>query len=278
METIELLVTSLDEAQSKAADQWGVSVDEVKVTVLEETKGLFGRPGKLKVKAEKAKARLSKAKKTETTETTAPTLTIVEAEPVAAASEVPAPEKRKPAKKGKAAEAAPTEGQATQPEESTDSTEAPMATEEEANQVVEILNDLLEKGNLRATATVAGVNGRYINLQVDGKDVGYLVGKRGEVLNATQYLLNVITSRQLRNGVRVSLDGDHYRERREQTLTTMAINIATEVRNRGEEAVLDALPAFERRIIHQALVEFEGVNTYSEGEEPHRRVVIAPAE
>jgi spoIIIJ-associated protein len=77
--------------------------------------------------------------------------------------------------------------------------------------------------------------------------------------------------------VRVVLEGDSYRERRAQTLTDMALKLAQEVRARGEEAVLDALPAFERRVIHQAIVDLEGVTTYSEGEEPNRRVVIAPS-
>jgi spoIIIJ-associated protein len=73
------------------------------------------------------------------------------------------------------------------------------------------------------------------------------------------------------------VEGDNYRERRAEMLTNMARQIAEQVVERGEEAVLDALPAFERRVIHQALVDIEGINTYSEGEEPNRCVVIAPA-
>jgi spoIIIJ-associated protein len=95
-------------------------------------------------------------------------------------------------------------------------------------------------------------------------------------LNALQYLCNVIASRKVTNGIRVTLEGDEYRQRREQILTQMALEVAEEVKKRGEEAVLAPLPAFERRIIHQALVEFAGVETYSEGEEPERCVVIAP--
>jgi spoIIIJ-associated protein len=104
------------------------------------------------------------------------------------------------------------------------------------------------------------------------------VGKHGDVLNAMQYLVNIIASRRIERGVRATLDGNDYRRRREEALTTLAQRIAEQVQKRGEEAVLDALPAFERRIVHKALGEISGVTTYSEGEEPNRRVVIAPVE
>ncbi|MCH8979662.1 MAG: hypothetical protein IH945_10540, partial [Armatimonadetes bacterium] len=83
-------------------------------------------------------------------------------------------------------------------------------------------------------------------------------------------------TRKLGRGVRVVLEGNEYRKKRQEVLTKLATQIAKEVASRGEEAVLDALPAFERRVVHKALSEFEGVKTYSEGEEPERRVVIAP--
>jgi spoIIIJ-associated protein len=115
-------------------------------------------------------------------------------------------------------------------------------------------------------------------VQLDGKDVAHLVGKHGEVLNALQYLINIMAGRRFGNGVRVTLDGNDFRKRREDQLTQLAQNIADQVRKRQEEAVLDALPAFERRIVHKALSDLGGITTYSEGEEPNRRVVIAPAE
>ena len=120
------------------------------------------------------------------------------------------------------------------------------------------------------------LQGKYINLSIDGKEAGYLVGKNGEVLNSLQYLINLIAKQQLGNGVRVTLDGNDYRKKRAESLTALAEKIADKVKERGEEAVLEALPAFERRVIHKALQEIEGVTTYSEGEEPDRRVVIAP--
>ncbi|MBS1709137.1 MAG: KH domain-containing protein [Armatimonadetes bacterium] len=267
MDSIEIIATSEEEALSQAATALGVPADSVKLAKIEETKGLFGKPGKIKYSATAAKAKAAKAPKAAKPEP------VVEAAPApepAAKPEKPArAAKAKPAKKEEAPAAAAAEAPEARPEV--------VATQEDADNLVAILNDLMAKANLHAEATVASLNGRYVNLEIDGQDVSYVVGRRGEVLNALQYLLNVVSSRKLQNGVRVVLEGDSYRQRREAILTQMAIDIATEVKKRGEEAVLDALPAFERRVIHQALVEMEGINTYSEGEEPERRVVIAPA-
>jgi spoIIIJ-associated protein len=153
-----------------------------------------------------------------------------------------------------------------------------VATDEDAEELADIVNEILDIAELQAKVQPTSLNGRYVNMELDGRDVAYLVGKHGEILNAFQYLVNIIASRQLESGVRVTLDGNNYRRRREEALCNLALQIAEQVRERGEEAVLDALPAFERRIVHKAISEFDGVSTYSEGEEPNRRVVIAPAE
>lgn len=268
MQTIEIVAISLDEARSKAASQLGVAEDAVTLEVLEETKGLFGRPGKLTVRATAGAAVAS-----------------------APADEKPAKvakaPKGKPAKAAKTEEAAPAEAEA--PAERPERPERPArgekperadveATQDDADQLVAIVNRLITAGDLDVTCTCTQIQGRYVHLNLEGKDVGNIIGRRGEVLNSLQYLLNTIAARRLDNGVRITLEADHYRERRAATLTEMAQKLAAEVINRGEEAVLDALPAFERRVIHQALVDMEGVSTYSEGEEPNRRVVIAPAQ
>ena len=122
------------------------------------------------------------------------------------------------------------------------------------------------------------ISGLYVTIELDGQDAAHLVGKQGEVLNATQYLVNIIAGRRFNNGVRATLDGNNYRRKREARLEAMATELAKQVRARGEEAVLDALPAFERRVVHKVLSTLEGITTYSEGEEPNRRVVIAPAD
>lgn len=264
MKSIELVATSLDEAKTKAAAQLGVSADQVQIEVLEEAKGLFGKPGKLTVRA--------------TAEETAVEAPKVEEKPKKEPAKK-AEAKQKPAKSETAVAEIeePKAESADDVEESEEGSQEPaMASQEDADKLVAYIRTLMEEGQLEVEVKTTDVNGRYVNINLDGPDAGFLVGRRGEVINNLQYLMNVVAARQLHNGVRVVLECDSYREKRAEYLTKMAVDIATQVKERGEEAVLDALPAFERRVIHQALVDFEGVATYSEGEEPARRVVIAP--
>lgn len=300
MDTLELTAPNLDEARALAASQLGVDPALITLTVLEEKKGLFGRPGSIKVKAEakaapaekpakeaKPKGRTAKAAPAAPADEPAPAAA-EEAEAAPAEPETEAePEPAKPAKgRGRAkkdapaaAEGGPAAEEAAAPAESSEEPAVERsASDEDGDFMVNCFNQMFDEGDLRVKAKVVSLTGKYINIELDGRDVSWLVGKRGEVLNALQYLGNVIASRQLNNGARVVLDGNKFRERRLEILTKQATDIAEQVKANGMEAVLDPLPAFERRIVHQALADYPGVVTYSEGEEPARKVVIAPAE
>lgn len=289
MQPIEVTAKSLDEAKKAAASKLGVDVTQIEATVVEETKGLFGKTT-LRVSARVIEAAPSSAapaapaavppkeggRSRRGTKKEAPVeapVAVAVAEPVVPAPVEAAPPKRSRSGKPKAAEA-------TEEPEHSSSEEGPevVATQEDADRLADLLRELVASAELNVTVKATGFSGRYVNLQLDGRDAAFLVGKHGEVLNALQYLVNIIGSRRIANGVRATLDGNDYRKRREDTLTQLAVNIAEQVKKRGEEAVLDALPAFERRIVHKALSTVEGITTYSEGEEPNRRVVIAPGE
>ena len=292
MPSIELTVKNLDEAAATAAEQLGVSADQVKITVIEESKKLFGKVS-YKVKAEapdapaaaapaapaeekkKAPAKAKKAEAAPAEEVAAP---VVEEKKAAAPKKLGAKKKTEDAPAPAAAVDAPaaTEEAAPAAEQEEDNGPEIAATPEDAAKLGDILELLAKQSGLDAEIVVGELQGKYINLSIDGKEAGYLVGKNGEVLNSLQYLINLIAKQQLGNGVRVTLDGNDYRKKRAESLTALAEKIADKVKERGEEAVLEALPAFERRVIHKALQEIEGVTTYSEGEEPDRRVVIAP--
>lgn len=276
MPSIEITAKSLDEAMTIATEKLGVPADAVTLTVVEETKGLFGKKN-LKIKAETADAAPAAPAK-QAKSKAEPKATVKKEEE--AAPVVEEKTAKKPARGKKVAkEEAPAE-KAPEATTETAATEAPevVATAEDAKRILEIATNVITSSGLDAEVQLANHDGKYVNLTLDGKEAGYLVGKSGEVLNQIQYLLNVICAQQLRNGVRVTLDGNDYRRNREEQLTLLANQIAEQVAKRGEEAVLDALPAFERRIIHKALTENKLVSTYSEGEEPNRRVVIAPAD
>lgn len=117
-----------------------------------------------------------------------------------------------------------------------------------------------------------------IEAHIFGQDVGTLIGRRGRTLNDIQYLLNVIMRRQyaLLNKM-IVLDIENYRSRREKTIKQLAVNAARKVSREGFEQVLEPMTPQERRIVHIALQDFSGITTYSSGEEPHRKVVIAPS-
>lgn len=276
MESIEITGKTIDEATKTAATKLGVDAKSLKVTVLEEVKGLFGKSTvriKAEVKAAKGKAAPAKAAKA------AP----VAPEP-APVEEAPAPVKAEKAPRGKKAKetsavaAVEVPAEAETSDEPVEEVAAVEASQADQDQIEKMLTDMLSSANLDAQISSISRNGKYVNIEIDGQDVAHLVGKHGEVLNALQYLLNVVVAQQLKNGVRTTIDGQSYRKKREESLTKLATSIANEVSRRQEEAVLDALPAFERRIIHKVLAGMEGITTYSEGEEPNRRVVIAPVE
>ncbi len=113
-------------------------------------------------------------------------------------------------------------------------------------------------------------------VDVVGPEAGEIIGRYGNTLNSLQYLASLVTNRRSGEHTRLVLDANGYRERRRNALVDQALTLAAEVIRTSQEAELDPLGAFERRIIHNALANHPQVTTYSEGEDPDRRVIIAP--
>lgn len=119
----------------------------------------------------------------------------------------------------------------------------------------------------------------YLHLALSGANMGILIGRRGETLDALQYLVNLVVNKQLAGlgeRSRIILDIENYRSKREKTLTQLAEKISLRVRRTGSKVVLEPMNPHERRIIHTALQGDDEVQTYSEGVEPYRKVVVAP--
>jgi spoIIIJ-associated protein len=114
-----------------------------------------------------------------------------------------------------------------------------------------------------------------VTLNLRGEDLGILIGKHGQTLDALQYLTTLAAHRDSDDRVRIVLDVEDYRKRRAETLVRLANRLADKVRTRGEKVVLEPMSPQERKIIHMALQDDNRVTTYSEGEEPFRKVVIA---
>jgi spoIIIJ-associated protein len=154
--------------------------------------------------------------------------------------------------------------------------EIQVAPDERDLAALETVRELCEASELDMEPEIRGVEGSYLKVELVGEDAVRIFGAHGRMLDALQFLANLIISRRLGPGVRVLLDAGGYRERRMQMLVELAREYAAEVKARKEECEIDSLPPHERRIIHKLLSDDPDVMTYSEGEEPDRRIIIAP--
>jgi spoIIIJ-associated protein len=116
---------------------------------------------------------------------------------------------------------------------------------------------------------------KELSINMSGGDMGVLIGKRGQTLDSLQYLVSLVVNKESEDYIRVKLDTENYRERRKETLETLAKNIAYKVKRTKHSVSLEPMNPYERRIIHSALQNDKFVLTRSEGEEPFRHVVIS---
>ena len=114
------------------------------------------------------------------------------------------------------------------------------------------------------------------DIDLSGEDIGFIIGHRGETLDALQYLTSLQVNKGGKEYRRVTLDTEGYRAKREQTLIALAGRMANKVHKSGRRMMLEPMNPYERRILHATLQDHPYVTTHSEGDEPNRRVVIAP--
>ena len=117
--------------------------------------------------------------------------------------------------------------------------------------------------------------GENVDINIIGKDMGVLIGKRGQTLDSLQYLTSLVINKNTEGYLKVKLDTENYRERRKDTLENLAKNIASKVKRTHKSVSLEPMNPYERRIIHSALQNDKYVDTHSEGDEPFRKVVIS---
>jgi spoIIIJ-associated protein len=138
-----------------------------------------------------------------------------------------------------------------------------------------IVGQLLARMGIRCSVTARSTP-EAIVVDVSGRDLGVLIGWRGETLRALQTMTNLLASRRIGPEQRVIVDVERYRQRREHTVREIAYRAARQVKVTGDPITLDAMQPFERRAIHLALEDDPEVTTVSIGEEPERRVVVGP--
>lgn len=158
------------------------------------------------------------------------------------------------------------------------------------DKVVEFLNTLIADMGVDAEAKVVGIDERLsennktyekdIRIEITGKGLGMLIGRHGDVLDSLQYLCNIVVGRYPKRSdkheyIRIVLDIENYRLKREETLKTLASRMASKVLATGRNFTLEPMSSYERRVIHSEVQNIKGVHTFSVGTENNRRVVIA---
>ena len=265
-----------DEAIQNALRQLGLDRDDVSVEILERAKSGFLGLGSCP-----AKVRVSYGPEEEE-ETPAPAPVEEERPQEEPVRPKPAKAEKKPRQERKPAEkpcAPVVEAENASAEKQTEA--APARTlgeevdDEKAQAIRKFLSGLLEQMESTAEIHIYLLEkGRY-KVILEGKGLGALIGRRGETLDAIQQLTSYAVNRSGGGRVRVQLDAENYREKREQSLQHLARKVAAKVTKYRRSVTLEPMNAYERHVIHTALQDVPGVTTYSTGTEPNRRVIVA---
>ncbi|MCR1899249.1 protein jag [Irregularibacter muris] len=136
------------------------------------------------------------------------------------------------------------------------------------------MTQILEAMNIEAKITTQ-LDEHSLEIEIEGVDMGILIGRRGQTLDAIQYLVSLVVNKNREKYIRVVVDTEDYRAKREKTLEQLALRLAKKVEKTNKKVLLEPMNPYERRIIHSILQNHPKVTTYSEGEEPYRKVVIA---
>lgn len=139
------------------------------------------------------------------------------------------------------------------------------------------LQDVFDKMKMEVSIKVLMDDSNNMTIDLSGPSMGVLIGKRGQTLDSLQYLVSLVVNKETDSYIRVKLDTENYRDRRKETLETLAKNLASKVKTTRKKFTLEPMNPYERRIIHSVLQNNKNVETHSEGEEPYRKVVITPS-
>ena len=185
--------------------------------------------------------------------------------------EKPAAEEKKPAKEKNAATETSSDKESSS---SRRSSEVAEVTEETKKAVEKFLYDVFQVMGMEVQIKSEVDKDGVLCIDMSGDNMGIIIGKRGQTLDSLQYLSNRVANKQQAGYVRVKLDTENYRVRREETLRHLAKNIAHKVKRNRKPIALEPMNPYERRIIHYSLQSDPYVTTHSEGEDPYRKVVV----
>lgn len=256
---------SIEEAISSGIELLGIDRDDATIEVIErESKGFLGfgkKDAVVKITYDDGKEEIKEEKPAE-----------VKKKP--AHKETFAPQKEsvkreQPVKKVKGVKEEPVKE------------DKPLVSEEEAERSEKAAGEFLE-GVLKVMGVDAKLESRVdrsentVHIELSGENMGFVIGRRGETLDALQYLTTIVTNKKEDSRWRVTLDTENYREKRTASLIALANKTANQAVKTGKSIALEPMSPQERRIIHSALQDNKAVTTFSTGQEPRRKIVIAP--
>ena len=287
--TIVTTGKTIDLAIEAALSQLGLDRDSVSVQVLAQAKagflGLGAQPAKVQVTyeapdpvPEAPKVALSSASRSKPKAKSAPAKKTEAPKPAPVKQEAPKAEPKKEAPKTEPKKEAPKPKKEAAPKEA----KAPVAPKVYApaepgsvEEKIEIfLKGLVEHMGSDAVPHAFKVEGNTYKVEFTGSDLGFLIGRRGDTLDALQHLANYAVGRNAEGHIRISVDAEDYREKREDSLRRYACKKAQQVLKNRRRCSLEPMNAYERHVIHSALQDMENITTHSTGTEPNRRVVI----
>ena len=264
---IEVTAKTEDEAIAKGLAQLGLDRDDVSVEILER-----GKTGFLGIGSVPAKVKLTYE-------------TPDEPEPIPVPPVAEEPVKKEPEPVQAPARKETSARRPERPQEQAPSSPAPIppapqpaaepADDDVAAAIIKFQTGLFAHMGVAATPKVIHEGENTYQVVLEGENMGALIGHRGETLDAIQQLTGYAVNRGRSRRVRIHVDAEGYRARREESLTRLARKTATRVVKYRRNVTLEAMNAYERHVIHTALQDFPGVTTYSTGTEPNRRTVVA---
>ena len=282
MSYIDVTGKTEEEAIRKGLEQLGMDRDDVSVEILERAKSGF-----LGIGSAPARVRLTYGPEEAPVAEPAPVVKPVVQKPAeekkpekpAAPKAADRPQRSESAQRG---DRAPRPQRTEKPQraprpEKKDipAIDLPLCEDENAQRIVAFVSGLLEHMDSAAQVKVYEVEkGRY-KVILEGEKLGQLIGRRGETLDAIQQLTNYAVNTGSDKRIRIQMDAENYRAKREQSLESLANKVAAKVAKYRRSVTLEPMNAYERHVIHAALQDVKGVTTYSIGTEPNRRVVVA---
>ncbi len=246
-----------EDAISAALEELGMERDDVSVEIIERAKSGF-----LGIGAQPARIRVSWEAEEESSKP--------QEEPAVEEAKAPPAGKKTEMKQKVAAEPAAEE---KQPEQT--GTRTPAEEPEEYAAVRSFLSGLLERMGVEAEICISEREGGGIAVDLVGSGMGAVIGRRGETLDAIQHLTNYAVNHGTEKHLRISVDAENYRAKREESLTKLAEKMAEKAIKYKRSMALEPMNSYERHVIHTALQNYEGVTTASSGTEPNRRVVVS---